>query len=510
MSDFSVRSYQSPGPVASAYLMDRTNTVRFMMGPFGSGKTNVNFFDKLKCAMEMPKCTRGGPERVGNRYYRHVELRDTYQNLWGTTIKSWNVGWFSKEVGKWSGGDGRRATHELIFDMPDGGKLYFEIIFQAMQDQDIESALRGIEPTSVNLGEADLMAGDILTYASGRVLQQRYPRKDWFDEGQQYYTSVTGDLNPPDVDSWIYNIFEEIRPEGHKIFKQPSGRGPLGENRSAIGREIYERMARENAHRPWWVRRMVDGQYGFSREGEPVYPEYDDATHCAESALQPLAGLKLRLSFDQGIRGPAMLVKQWTPSGQLRVLNEYIPGRIGPTGFGMGCKRMLESEYRGFAIERAAGDPAGFSGGDTENGDKSMFQTVEGIIGAPIFPAESQELDIRQDGVRQLLRHRIDGKTPAILISPVCKMLRKGFNSHYRYKKRRGSEVGTDPTPEKNEFSNPHDALQYGVMDLMGIEGVKRGLLMGGRGDRIYQDGDEDDAAHGTVFVKTDFDVMAS
>jgi len=504
MSDFTIRDYSSPGPVANAYLMDRTNTVRFLMGPFGSGKTNVNFFDKLKCAMEMPKCTRGGPERVGNRFYRHVELRDTYQNLWGTTIKSWNAGWFDKHVGKWSGGEGRRATHELVFDMADGGRLYFELIFQAMQDQDIESALRGIEPTSVNLGEADLMNGDVLLYSAGRVMQQRYPRKDWFDEGQQYYTSVTGDLNPPDMDNYVYNIFEEVRPAGHKLYKQPSGRGPMGENRAAIPREIYDKMARENAHRPWWVRRMVDGQYGYSREGEPVYTEYDDTVHCAENDFDPIPGLGIRLGFDQGIRGPAMIVAQWTPAGQLRILHEYIPGRIGPTGFGLGCKRVLDSHFRGLKVERATGDPAGFAGADPEHGDKAMLQTVEEILAEVISPAESQSIDIRQDGVRQLLRHRIDGKTPALLVSPRCKMLRKGFNSHYRYRKRNG----TDPKPEKNEFSNPHDALQYLVEDLMGVEGIKRGLLGGGRGDAI---GAEDEQEFGgTVSVNASFDVFAT
>lgn len=508
MSDFSVRDYTSPGAVANAYLMDRTNTVRFIQGPFGSGKTNVNFFDKLKCAMEMPKCTRGGADRAGNRYFRHIELRDTYQNLWGTTIKSWNQGWFDKDVGKWSGGEGRRATHELVFDMQDGGKLYFELVFQAIQDMDVEAALRGIEFTSLNMGEADLMNVDILTYASGRALQQRYPRKDWFEPDTRFYTCVTGDLNPPDMDTWTYQLFEETKPEGHKLYKQPSGRGPLGENRSAIPQEIYERMARENAHRPWWVRRMVDGQYGYSREGEPVYPEYDDSVHCTENPLPPLKGLGLRLGFDQGIRGPAMIVAQWTPSGQLRIINEYIPGRIGPTGFGQGCKRLLEAEYRGYKIERATGDPAGFFGGDSEHGDKSMFETVSEVLQEPIFPAESQELDIRQDGVRQLLRYRIDGKAPALLLSPVCKMLRKGFNSHYRYRKRRGMDAATDPQPEKNEYSNPHDGLQYLVEDLMGVEGVKRGLLGGGRGDKIGKDDAEQETK--SFVANADFDVFAS
>lgn len=503
-----VREYTPPGPVAGEMIRDRVNNVRFLHGPIGSGKTNVNFFDKLTLASEMPKCTRG--PYAGNRLHRHLEIRDTYQNLWGTTIKSW-WGWFGPDVGNWSGGQGRQATHQLAFEAADKSLIYFEIVFQAIQDVDVDAALRGVEFTTANMGEADQQSTDVLPYLIGRALQQRFPPKRWFDPGQNYYTGVTGDLNPADPENWIYDVFEEQRPPGHKMYRQPSGRSAAGENRGAISRETYEKMADMNKHRPDWVRRMVDGKKGFSREGEPVYTEYDDTVHCDDEVdLEPIPGLPLRLGLDQGIRGPAMVVTQWTPSGQLRVLDELCPGRIGPTGFGRMCKLLLESKYRGYRIEAATGDPRGFDGSDEEHGDKSMFETVAAVMDIVITPAETNELNPRQDGVRQLLRYRIDGRQPAILVSRRAKMIRKGFNSHYRYKKRRGQEAGTDPKPEKNEYSNPHDALQYIVLDLVGLAGVERGELMGGRGDRQSVYGDDEDAHGGSVMPKTDFDVWKS
>lgn len=498
-----IREYTPPGPVAREMLHDRVNNVRFLHGPIGSGKTNVNFFDKLTLAHEMPKCTRG--QFAGHRLFRHLEVRDTYANLWGTTIKSW-WGWFGPDVGNWTGGENRKATHNLTFELADKSLLYFEIVFQAIQDQDVDAALRGIEFTTGNMGEADQQSGDVLPYLLGRALQQRFPPKRFFEPGTNYYTGVTGDLNPADPENWIYDTFEEKRPAGHKLYRQPSGRGPNGENRVAISRETYEKMAEMNAHRKDWVRRMVDGLKGFSRDGEPVYEEeYDDQVHCNDDAdLEPIKGLPIRLGFDQGVRGPAMIVAQWTPRGQLRVLDELCPGRIGPTGFGRECKILLQSRYRDFRIERATGDMKGFDGSDEEHGDKSMFETVANVMDIVIFPAETNELQPRQDGVRQLLRYRI-GREPAFQLSRRCKKLRKGFNSHYRYKKRRGQEAGTEPKPEKNEFSNPHDALQYLVMDLVGLAGIERGELQGAGGDRHGRDDDDDRG--GSAMPKTDFDV---
>lgn len=501
-----IREYQAAGPISLEFMRDRTNAVRFLHGPIGSGKTNTNFFDKLSIAAQMPKCTRG--PYAGHRLLRHIEVRDTYQNLWGTTIKSW-WSWFGPDVGLWTGGEGRKATHSLQFEAADGGLIYFEIIFQAIQDQDVDAALRGIEPTTANMGEADMQSGDVLTYLVGRVQQRRFPPARFFDDPNdaRYYGVVTGDMNASDPDNWVYKVFEEDRPPLHKLYRLPSGRGPHGENRQPNNRrEDYERLAELNSHRKDWVRRMVDGLKGFSRDGEPVYGEYDDQVHCDDDAdLEPIPGLPLRLGFDQGVRGPAMVVSQWTPEGQLRVLDEYCPGRIGPTGFARGAKILLETRYRGYRIERATGDPRGFDGGDEEHGDKSMFETVAAVMDIVIYPAETNELHPRLDGVRQLLRYRIDGRKPGILVSRRAKTIRKGFNSHYRYKKRRGQEAGTDPVPEKNEFSNPHDALQYIVLDLLGLVGVVRGELMGGRGDRIGTA--DDDEAGGSTMAKTDFDV---
>ena len=59
-------------------------------------------------------------------------------------------------------------------------------------------------------------------------------------------------------------------------------------------------------------------------------------------------------------------------------------------------------------------------------------------------------------------------ETGGILISPSCKLLIRGFESEYKYRRMRaagtlGSDVYT-PSPEKNDSSHVHDALQYAVL----------------------------------------------
>lgn len=500
MSSHNVQTYQPPGPVAAAYLNDRENLVRFIMGPIGSGKTSVNFADMYDMAYHMPVC------RDGIRYFRCLVLRSLYQDLWATTIQSWNDEWFPRTVGKWSGSPGRAAEHILQWQMPDGSKLHFEIWFRALQDMNVKQAFRGIQMTTVFLNEADTLERDVLTYAIGRVAQRRYPRTSLLrDEDKiknsdgeltgNYYTCVTGDLNPPDDDSWIYQDFIEKPVPGYQLYRQPSGRGPNGENRKAISRQQYEEIARLNKNKPWYVKTMVDGEFGYSRDGEPVYPEFSEERHLAADDLAPIRELGIRLSFDQGVRGPAMLVTQFTPIGQLRILDEYVPEfRMGPTRFSKGCRALLQSRYKGVPVVAATSDPAGFAGSDTEHGDRAWAEIVADNLNLTIVPAPTNELNARLDGVRQLLTYYPDGE-PALLLNPRCRVMRRGFNSHYRYKVQgEGTTKKVDPKPEKNLWSNPQDALQYDVLDAFGLDGVVAGAPGGeGKGEGRWSGGDDDD-----------------
>lgn len=514
---FNVVTYRPPGPVAERFLRSR-KAVRWLMGPIGSGKTNACFFDALTCATQMPACIDGV------RRFKGFVFRDTYTKLWDTVIPSWWQ-WFPESVGNWSGAKGRQASHLLRFDQPDGKVLEFQMDFRALDEHaDIEDALKGLEGSWAYLNEGDTLNESVLTNILGRVKQKRYPPQRLLPpsafnrdaEGNlepRYFAGVVGDMNPPDVDNYTYNLFEEVKNPGYEIFKQPPGRSPAGENRAGVSLSSYVELAALNAHRPDYVRRMIDGKYGYSRDGLPVYDTYDDAKHVAEEDLKPIAGLGLHLGFDQGVTGPAMVICQRTYRGQFRQIDELVPGkRIGATSFGRECKNLLQARYAGCWIESAYCDLAGWAGGDKEEGDHSWAESVEEALGIALLPAPTNELQARHDVIKQLLEHNPGPiEEQGFLLSPRCRVTRKGFNSHYKYELVGvGKNAVPAVKPKKNLHSNPHDALQYVALGVFGLVSVVKGVAAG-KGKRISgagvaQDDDDDDApAHGAT---TDFNVF--
>src|SRR5262249_9143841 len=68
---------------------------------------------------------------------------------------------------------------------------------------------------------------------------------------------------------------------------------------------------------------------------------------------------------------------------------------------------------------------------------------------------------MRLEGVRTALNRIVDGRA-ALIISSKCQILRKGFAGGYQRKFVKASGGGQlHEQPAKNQFSHPHDALQY-------------------------------------------------
>lgn len=504
------RHYKVPGPVADAFIADRTSDVRALKGPVGSGKTVTCIFDSAKNAGEMPICTDGTIR------FKLAVIGKTYGQLERNLFPTWST-WLPRDGGGWTdaeftGGGGRFATHKIAFDILRKNQrveVRYEAIFAAIGEYAVEEFMRGFEPTAFWFFEMDLLPREILPQAIFRL--GRYPSRMMLPEstplrgfpgytlgnlppgytyetlpvGSLYRSYVVGDLNAPDIDSWFYQDFEEDRPPGYKLYAQPSGRSPRAENLHNLPPGYYARQV-SILKKPNLIKRFVDSQYAPSSAGEPVFPEYSDELFLASEDLTVVKGFPLEAGIDAGLGNPAAVLGQQMPNGQFRNLGEISPGRMSAKRFVREVKLEVAalaqlSGLPSLRIEYAWGDPAGFDGADKEDGELAWMEQVMSLLDCPIEPAPSNEIALRLDAVRD--EFVISGGVPMTLISRRCKKLRKAYASHYCYRiNQKHQAPGEDAKPDKNGYSHIADADQYWKLGKKGRYGTISGERPGQSG----------------------------
>ena len=471
------RVFKPAGPVAAAFMEDRMSLVAAIMGPVGGGKTVAALHKNLVHAAEQPVCIDGKIR------FRMPIIGATYAQIEKNLLRTW-FEWLPQDGGDWTegefkGGGGRFGIHRISYDtIYEGSRVAvdFEAIFAAIGEHSVEMFMRGFEPTAIWLYEMDLLPEAVLSFGLTRI--GRYPRQQDIKPGQKrkLRSYIIGDLNAPDIDSWFYRAFEEEPSPGFRVYKQPSGRSPKAENLQNLPDGYYDTQLIALKSKPRLVKRMVDNQYGPSDDGTPVYDGYSDEIHLAAQPLKPLEKLPIRWGFDAGLRRPAGVAAQWLPSGQWRILGEVCPGRMGAKRFAQEVRLWMDQNAPGFPFGDCFADPAAWSGADSEAGELAWVETLEHELRIAIQPAPSNEIAVRTDAVSDELAFSIDANTQALQLSPACGVLRKGFVSHYRYSIQRvGSSTTTSKSPEKNDWSHPHDALQYLLLGSKGRHQVVRG-----------------------------------
>jgi hypothetical protein len=449
--------YIPDGPVLKAYFRS-TAPVHAIMGPIGSGKTSASLMKPFRFGpLQMPD-PRG---EVKVRRTKWVQIRKTYRDLERTTIPSY-FKLIPKDAGEWRGGTGGEpASHTIRLPMTDGTVCEIGVLFVALGDNDIESVLRGFEYTGAGFGELDLMDRSALTYAIGRA--GRYP-ESFGDFGPSWH-GVWADMNAPDTDSWTYDVFVEDLPEGWAFFQQPGGLEREAENLKYLpgGRAYYDNQMKGAPD--WYVRRMIHNQFGFSRDGKPVYPEYNDVLHSTDRVLEPIAGKALIVGLDAG-RKPAAVFQAVDNEGQVQWIAELVCQDIGAKAFGKRLSLFIAERFPGVRCIGSA-DPSAAYPSDTANeDDQAWIDIVRNEAEIEIKPAPTNQPGLRQEAVRQPLARMISGDKPGFLLSRRhCPILRRGFNSGYRYKRIKiGGSERYDDVPEKNDYSHPHDGGQYAAL----------------------------------------------
>lgn len=380
----------------------------------------------------------------------------SYRELRDTTIKTW-LHWFPE--GRFGDFNFSNMTHHIKV-----GDIDCEVLFRSLDKPGDVGKILSLELTGAWVNEArEIPMGliDPLTDRIGRFPAPSDVRATW--EGLILDTNAMDEDHPlARAERGMDRKREEYvgQPEGWEFFIQPGG---IVEVEDEVFEPNPEAENTENLPPGYYARRMANktiehirvyyaNQFGFSLDGKPVFPEYNDRTHCRE--CEPENKRPIRRGWDFGLT-PACTFSQLTTKGRWIVFDELTAERAGADRFSDEVLSHCARQYPGFAFEDF-GDPAGVAKSETD--ERSCFDILQ-AKGIDIEPGE-QAPAIRQESIRKPLNSMVDGE-PQFTLHPRCKMLRKGFLGGYHYRRLQTSEERYTDKPEKNEYSHPHDGLQY-------------------------------------------------
>jgi hypothetical protein len=233
---------QSAGPVSDAFIQS-LGARDLLNGPVGSGKTTACIKRALLAAVRTPPMLgERAPDGRPVRRYRLSLWRETYAQLWGTTIKSWQkVLNPDKGIGEWQGASPRAAVHRITFE--DGfGPIHFEAMFFAFGDDADPDDLGGSEYTDAYCNEQDKLREALYTNLARSV--GRFPNRGEIglpDDERIVHGRIFGDCNAPAPDTWVYrDWWSPKKPPGYRLFRQPGGLHADAENLKSVGRGYYK------------------------------------------------------------------------------------------------------------------------------------------------------------------------------------------------------------------------------------------------------------------------------
>jgi hypothetical protein len=469
---------QFPGPVAEALYWSDADILG-IQGPVGSGKTTTVLKSRLRRALMMPRSSIDGTRR-----YKLLGVRETYRQLWATTIPSY-LEVFPRHLGEWAGGRGAPVTHVINFD--DGhGPIEFRVEFMAFGD-DVISSMRGVQTTDIWLNETDTVPIEVLTAGIGRI--DRWPGAAHF-EGYppelRGYGQIIGDFNAPDEDNWTYRVFHDeeerrsmgealsaglpagTRPIRIEFHNQPGYGQPGCENLQNLSAAYYPRQiaAMKLAGRGDMIDRLVYNKVVYLRAGDPVFRrEFNRRIHVAEATIPPVPGVPLRVGLDQGFKGAAV-VAQFLPPFHWHILAElHFPAeRLMAAEFGRRLADLIDRRFPNWAVEAGWGDMAGEHGASQAADENATWNRLVGkAAGFRVRPQKigTNRLQPRLEAMRAPLEFVHAGQ-PGLLIDPSCRFLIRGFEARYVWKDEIDANGDKRKVPDKSlTEANVMDAAQY-------------------------------------------------
>jgi hypothetical protein len=456
-------------PATVSRYMQSDARHRFIAGPFGSGKTVGGLVDiPRRAQMQRPSTI------TGKRKSRWAVVRNTMPQLRGTTMKSW-FDWFP------NGSLGYYQTTTKTYYIKQGD-IDAEVIFTALDTPEDVKNLLSLELTGALLAEYREIPREIIEALDGRI--GRYPR---MNEGGPSWVGMWGDSNMPEEGSYWHAKQEGRDPDDAKkllpndwdIYIQPPAMlktsegyvlNPRAENLENLPADYYQQLIKDKTED--FIRVNVLAQYGRSKGGRPVHPEFSRELHVAKSPIIPNRDLVLLVAADFGLT-PAIVLKQQDAFGRVLTLDDI-------ACFDMGLERAIETrllpllakKYKGGAKNGeyeivVTGDPSGDTGAQNdETSCVDTFREYKRHLGK-VRMASTNSPVARRAGTDHFLA--MQGK-PAYMVDPGCDATIAALSGGFMYKKHKDGRHSEEV--DKNDHSHIGEANEYG--DMWWHEGRRR------------------------------------
>jgi len=432
-------------PTISKFMLDES-PFRFILGPYGSGKTTGMLMELAR------RMNQEHPDATGARKTRFVVVRNTSQQLRQTVlpeIEKWLRPAYNFKV--------TDSTLQFRYQLDDGTRVESDWMLIPLDEPKDVQRLLSLNITGAWVSEFREISLDIIDALFGRCGRFRpigVEQNAWF--------GIIGESNPPDEDSPWYMKLEVDKPKSWAIYKQPGGMDPRAENVKYLRPGYYESLIESGTSD--WCDVHVHAKYGKSLSGQAVFrASFRSEYHVTYEPLRPIGSYPLMIAQDFG-RTPAALITQVDAIGRLNIFAEA-------TSTDMGLEQFIQSVLKPLLVQRFSGlpvfvvaDPAGRQ--KSQISEESPYDCLR-RLGFKAYAAPTNDIEPRLRAVEQLFLRNV-GAGPAILIDGgACPVLVKALKFEYRYRRKQAGELDDKPE-KKHPASDLADCLQYAAMGATG------------------------------------------
>lgn len=280
-------------------------------------------------------------------------------------------------------------------------------------------------------------------------------------EGVEAY-SLSGAFNPPSKDHWLYTVCTG-RDYQDRLIEKPTMKlyqPQPNENIRNLPKGYYEELRKTMPKD--MARRLIEGQWGSTYKGKPVYPQFSHEIHVRDDVYRrydPYSTL-FRM-WDFGFRHPVCIFGQLDMEGRLLIMKEIIGKNQDIHEFAPYVNTMTNKWFPHVRDIIDYGDPAARQNKDT--GSTLMALTKYNIT-------LRYKVTTIDEGLRtiRLWLERLINHEPAIQFDREgCPVLIAAMEGGYAYPEDLGGTA--DHKPVKDGFyDHPADAFRYGCVNIIG------------------------------------------